>query len=399
MTNKREHILNDFAVTLSQSDYDKEHVFQSLSEFCSELVVAEEKHEGGGKHFHCYIKTLEPFRLSDLRDYLIESICIITEQRLPERSGSGAEATRGDSRENTGEVTIFSARKESDTPCDSFQINIQTVKNKKSWLTYITKDDQFVRYQNISSSNFHRNYQIRKYIREHETYNLMDTIFQTNIQYTRIICDMHAAYWSEQIAKGYAEERMCVVPNVETVPWVKDVIQAFEEGKHIYLYGNTGVGKSVLARYLSRHFKPDEVLHMPCGETIYEFSGLTSVIRLVIAEDVGPKYLDIHRQQLLIALDKGILGINVKCKPIAKVRAQAQWIILSNYICGGDLAIRRRLISIEADRDGFQEALRQETVSVSQEVCTADAYETLFASVLSQETSGDAECSEGDSYC
>lgn len=335
----------DYELTLARSSMDKKYIFYALSDITNGLIVSLEYHSDRSVHYHCYLELNEKMLICELRDVIIELLIESLEDDVEE--GGGEVVDPNIPRSQWGAEAA--AERATNLP----SIHLSALRNKRCWITYITKEDEEPLYKNVNVSGFHFNFKMRNYVKNNEIFNPLDTFVLTYVNYTNIIQRAHAYYWSNQALIEYANEELYVVP-LCTVKWVADAMFAFEKLANIFVHGSTGIGKSVLAKFLSRKFKPTDVVYLPCRDSGFEFSSINKDTRLVIAEDVGVKWLEQHRQQLLIGLDKGVLAINVKCSSILQVRIKAQFIILSNFPPVADPALYRRLTVIEALEDGFQ---------------------------------------------
>lgn len=322
--------VKDFECTLSQSSLSKTHVYMALEEFCESLLVAAEKHTQGGTHFHCYMRLHQPDRIVGLR----------------------------------GTVGINLFGDESEASWES--IHLSTLRNSKHWIKYCTKEDTEPMFKNCDPGQFHIAYRCFQYISTHRTFSVNDAFIRQNPSLSRILREMHDEHWSS-IARS-EHDRACLqstfVPDF-TVNWVNNVTSLIDQNKHVYLYGKTGLGKTVLANWLlTKH----NATYLPCGLTAWEFGVLKSGIRLAIASDVAENYMQTHRQTLLRLCDKEPVQVNVKCGSFKQVLYAGSLLIVSNFDPPEDEALARRFVFVNADTNGFQTVKTDvETVRITEE--------------------------------
>jgi len=293
-----------FELTLAQSDLDKEHVFFAVEGYCDSTIVAEERHADGGKHFHCYLGLREASTITELRPIMEKSLWGTS-------NGSS--------------------------------LHLSTIRNKAHWVKYVTKEDVRPLHKGVDSNQFHQAWRIHDYVANNEEFDPMSPLLRQNPALTNIIEKAHAHYWR----KRYESERVNRDLYVDhTVGWVRDALKILADGKHLYLWGLTGAGKTTLMNQLRG------VTHLPCGMTGFEFSSVSSSSAYILAGDAPQGYIKQHRATLLQLCDRGQVSINVKCGPIRQVFFRGQVIIVSNYKweteCDWDLALNRRFHAVYA---------------------------------------------------
>jgi len=231
-------------------------------------------------------------------------------------------------------------------------IHISTLRNPKHWIKYITKEDTEPMYKGVDVGGFHQAWKVWNYVSRHPDFNPMDSFIRQNPSLTKIIHAAHADYWTRKAVKTYNEslKDMPVLPDVK-VAWVRESLDALMEGKNVFIHGRTGIGKTVLARYVSKFF--NEVIHLPCEKTAWEFGGLTTTCDLVIAGDVPCSWFDDHRTSLLRIADRTPLAVNVKAAGYKMIVPRCQLLVISNYEEYLDPALQRRFTTICAKDNGF----------------------------------------------
>lgn len=353
MSRKR---VRDFEITLSQCTLYKDHVFFGLEELCSELLVAQEAHFDGGKHYHVYAKTEKKYKVVELRELV--------------------------------EVNLWG-----EDPPGS--IHISSLKNSRHWIKYCTKEDTEPKFKNVDPNLFHQSFKIYDYVRRNEEFDRLHPFIRQNPCLTNIVEKAHAKYWGQVQNKLWQRADVAYEPD-RTIDWVGRMSLFAENGKHIYLWGGTGVGKSTYVNWLARR-RGSSVCFLPCTTSPFEFSEVASGPRLVIAPDAPAGYLLSHRSMILQLCDNSLVSINVKCAPIKQLVFKGQLIVVSNFAPEGDEALLRRFIVIEANEYAVQQKVQvkeevpeevDETITISSE---SDSEEETWA--LSQISGGSVSCS------
>ncbi len=337
--------VKDFELTLAQCKLDKHHVYYALDELCLGLIVAQEVHhpcptfsEGQVErenHYHCYLQFEIGVTIEEIRPTIASTL-------------GGGEAYEG-------------------------SIHLSSLRNRVHWIKYCTKEDTTPLYRGVDASLFHFAYRMHDYICRNPKFNSLDVFIRQNIQYTNIIRKAHAEYHSDRTRKGLLETRT-VYPDVG-VKWVREALEALYAGKHLLLWGDTGIGKSVTVKYfLEVKYQLQDVAYLPCGDNSFEFSQLDDNTCVAYADDINTDYLVKHRQCVLRLLDGGLCTINPKCDRIRQFTCKAQFIFASNYNCieCTDTAVLRRLCVIHAVGNGFSEtppSRPAEAQTVSTENC------------------------------
>lgn len=304
---------NHFELTLAQSDLDKHHVFFAVEGYCDSTVVAEELHADGGKHFHCYLGLREASTIAELRPVMEKSL-------WGTANGSS--------------------------------LHLSTLRNKAHWVKYITKEDTRPLHKGMDTHLFHQAWRIHDYVANNEEFNPLSPLLRQNPALTNIVERAHAYYWRKQYENRRPETGVYVDRNV---PWVAAVIKGLEDGKHIYLHGYAGCGKTTLINELLTH----GVTHLPCGLTSFEFSSVSSSSAYILAGDAPEGYLKAHRATILQLCDRGQVSINVKCGPIRQTYFRGQVVIVTNYPPKNeiewDLALHRRFVQVCANGNAVRE--------------------------------------------
>lgn len=320
-----------FELTLARSSLCKTHVYLAMEEFCESLCVSQEQHSEEGdvfvqrsQHFHCYLQLYQPSRIVDLRGVVGLNLF-------------------GDE-EQTWE-----------------SIHLSTLRNSKHWIKYITKEDPFPMFKNMDSGMFHQSYKIHKYIRENEEFDNMHPFCRQNPSLINILRKTHADYWTKKTLSQHAK---AVIQRPTRpayhVDWVLRTTAALALRKHVYLWGDTGTGKTCL---LTHYALTARAVWLPCETNGWEFGALDNYSTLVIAGDAPENYLSVHRSTILRLCDRDPVSVNVKCGAYKSVIFNGSLVIASNYPPPNDPALLRRFEVIYTDCDGFYKE-KDEAISV-----------------------------------
>lgn len=337
MSRKR---VRDFECTLSQSTLNKDHVYYALEALCSKLLVAEEAHFDGGRHFHIYIRMDKSARCN-----IIELRSLIESNLYPGEDSSES-------------------------------IHISSVRNAKHWIKYCTKEDTDPKFKNVDVGLFHQSWKIWDYVRSNERFDMLHPFVRSNPSLCNILSRQHAQYWSDRRHKEFCNKQVEIIPDNE-VEWVRRGDNDFQAHKHIYLWGSTGVGKSTWIGARCRAVAG--VVYVPCGMTPFEFSDVDFDTKYVIANDAPSGYLRQHRSTLLQLCDNAMVSINAKLRPLKQVLYSGVVVVVSNFEPDADEALLRRFSVIEADRYAVQKIVCPKTE------IPEDVQETICISSTSDE--------------
>lgn len=313
--------VDKYELTLARSSLTKAHVYFAMEEFCESLCVSEELHSeemGSGvlraKHFHCYLQLYTPARIVELRGLVGVNLY-------------GDEMETWDS------------------------IHLSTLRNSKHWIKYITKEDTHPMYKNLDTGLFHQAYKIHKFIRDNEEFDTLHPFCRQNPSLINILRKTHCEYWSKRtLTKHSLAVTHRPVQPAYHVGWVQAVQQALSAQQHVYLWGATGVGKSVL---LTHYALTARACWLPCGASGWEFGDIDNYTTLAIAGDAGADYFDSHRSVILRLCDRDPVSLNVKCGSFKSVIFRGSFVIISNFGPPSDPAFLRRFKIILAEEDGF----------------------------------------------
>lgn len=305
----------NFGLTLPQCDLSDYHIYFSLTDLCDEILVTRERHNkcerlfgvDNSIHYHIFMKTTSPWFIKELRDTIIVNLD-------PETYKGG--------------------------------LDIQTLKNHKHWIKYITKEDTDPLWRGVDTSLFHQAYKIHKYTTEEKENR---TLLRQIPNYYKYLQEERARQQLTMKTEKFVKNR--TEPEIEITDWVSNVSRWWNDSSKpgLYLWGETGTGKSsVINHLLYRDDSWKTSVRLPCGNTGFEFSGLQLDTTTLHADDADSAYLTNHRQALLQILDRGLFTYNKKCGPITTTTFTGKVIICSNFPFNGDEALQRRFTIIQA---------------------------------------------------
>lgn len=322
MERRSQRPANIFELTLSRSSLNKEHVFYSLEGISKELIVSQEEHDDGrGHHFHVYCKTAKKLFVHEFTEAVIEAIF--------------GEDQMGES------------------------VHTSTLKSKRSWVKYITKEDTTPMHKGVDTGDFHTSWKIHRFIERNRDWNPLHHFVRQNPGMHNIVKTMHTHYWNKNAEKVYRNEYRRISPDY-SVEWVSTLWDLTYQ-KNIYLWGPTGTGKTVCVEQFTRYMK---TTRLSCGNSQWEFGEIQDNTTMVIAGDAPADYMLTHREMLLQLADRRMVVINQKCGPIKTLRFVGTIIIVSNYspadIFSQHPELKRRFNEVHASEKGWTESQRPE---------------------------------------
>lgn len=316
---KYERSSSKFFVTFPQTDIDKQFVYEMFKDDCEAMVVSQEQHHDGNNHLHMYIVTKEKTRLSPLREYIVRSISVLSD--------------------------------------DDLAIDIQCVRDERRVLTYVTKDDDDPVVYNVDTGRLHYSYQLASYIKTHRTFNAFDPFIRKHHTMINCIRTSHSDYWSK-VELNLPSPFDSRVVNWD-IGWVKKVLSCVERRHNFVLHGYSGTGKTtVVLQAVHKYFNKADICHLPCGDSSFEFSNVQSSTKCIIAGEAGEQYLITHRANILRIADGSPFTVNPKYERLRTIAFTGLFVIVSNY----DLLqesrapeFKRRFTSIQACRKAVEE--------------------------------------------
>jgi Cdc6-like AAA superfamily ATPase len=228
-------------------------------------------------------------------------------------------------------------------------IDIQSVRDKLKVIKYITKSDEEPLLHNVSVSIRHFSFRLLDFIRRNRIFHGHSDFVRQHINYINVIERAHASYWNDY-ELNHSVVRVYDVPS--HIDWVDRVKSCIKEGRHFFLYGTTGYGKSTVVRQCLREvFDSSLICYLPCGLSCFEFSNVYGYTKAVVAGDVSFGYLKEHRSIYLQLADESTITINPKYDRLRSFVYTGIVIIISNYnvfSVEADSALERRFEVIQA---------------------------------------------------
>lgn len=315
MSRKR---VNKFELTLAHSEEtDQKYVFYALDNITKRLLVVTEKHSDGSPHIHAFVDVEEKHTIKTFREIIVPII--------------GVESPYKGS------------------------IHLSAVRNEKSWIKYITKEAVVVESKGIDESLYHFSWKMVNYIQTNRSFSYCAGFIRQHPNYARIIHSAHTEYWGSRAFDEFGSACRAVEPDV-TVEWVTEASGVLNNGGHVLIFGESGVGKSVFVDdFLIKNDLLRYTCKLPCSLRDFEFSEINSQHKIVHCDDICEEYIRKHRQVLLQLLDRKIITIDPKCKELKTLYFTGTLIFCSNYLPLLDSALARRIHVIHASKKGFQE--------------------------------------------
>lgn len=292
-----------FAVTLGHVDWTKKVIGEWLQVdgYANRICVGAEPYhppldcETGeaavgdvGYHHHIFIETREKWLLCEIRDHFM----------------------------------VFTGGEE-------FSINIQTCKSPKSWLIYISKEDNCPFMYNIRVSElslFARAWHhARTRYRYPQPVNRVDDFIVScgqNARFAIGICEEHVNY----LRKKRADDRALYIPN-NICELTNDLLVALENSSHMYIYGEPGLGKTELVDWFLRGKN-----YWKAGEpSNFLFGTLPDSVDYIWFEDFMMEKYKPYLATLLSMMDHKEVTVSRKGIDDCTKIIQAKFIFCSNY--------------------------------------------------------------------
>lgn len=291
---------HEFCLTINGIECDKVVIGEWFlrDNLCSDVCVSEEAYHDSldpvtgepsdvesGKHQHCYLKTVEPMKLVDLREYVL-------------------------------------------TLTDDIGFDLQPCKSRKSWLIYITKEDCHPFMKNVRISELSLYARAQHHIKtKYRAPRPVDTAdhFMVAAGNFRNVCinmaDNHIAVLREKVQN----DRITMEPNMQC--WLtRAIFKALVNREHVYIYGLPGLGKTELIdRYVQR-FK----CWRAGAVDRFMFGTLQENHEVVLFEDFKPFESEKMLPTILSIMDKKPVAVSEKFKNDSIRMFNAQCIFVSN---------------------------------------------------------------------
>ena len=225
-----------FAVTVPYTKMPKQYIFDLIEDYCDILVVSEEKHHNGDMHHHLFLQLKEKISRTQMRT-VIESVYGLPTTTVPPNYDS------------------------TDTQPSDDSFYIATVRNKKHYLTYISKEDPnpaFKGWRIDEKLSFY--FKCLSWAKHSKEYDVTDPFILNHPQYYKLLKEVflkckHKESRGKKLPK-FRPLYDCVGKNPtwqdKFIMWWNDwVVKGFKHKKaQLYLWGPSNVGKTTFINNL-----------------------------------------------------------------------------------------------------------------------------------------------------
>ena len=279
-----------YAVTLPQCKSTYSHLEATIVSLdIDSYVIARELHEDGNYHFHCAIKLGKNYDLVHIRQFCTNV--------LPEGAA----------------------------------IDVQACKKSRDWLRYCTKEDKHAIVVNIKEENINAYWKIWSCVFKSPDLTLDHPYIMRNVRYTNVFKTLHAEHWGRVEVTQYLEKKSRFVVD-ESQQIVAKLTSAYDAGHNLYIYGPTGIGKSVFAKSLIVGSSPDHLLQLSTDDRDnFLFGGISGTTRLVYHPDCSDSFAALHRSSILVLGDKGLFRVNPKFQVQLTLQDSYYWLVIMPY--------------------------------------------------------------------
>lgn len=326
-----------FSVTVPYTTISKQEAFDNLEYLCSKIVVCEEKHYNQENHHHLFLHLKKKALAKKVQFFVcmaydIERNCLMTKNR-------NSLTSRG-------------------------QLYIDSVRNQKSYLTYITKYDVKPLYKGfIDTQHFSFGVRASEWAENVESFQENDGFVVGHATHYKYLERLHAASKKQheehvnlepynetdaQHIKGY--------PDIQNIPWAQTVkewlnkwITNGRQGKksQLYVYGDSGMGKTRYINHLinsclkyqnnnpnSADYSEDKYEHQIYKPTKHDFKFAwdtfdKDVHKVIMIDEFDHAAFDIDI--LKNALSGESFKANVKGQPGKFIKPDVPFVIMSNH--------------------------------------------------------------------
>lgn len=243
-------LASDFLVTVSHTHVPKDHVFNSLEDFCDSLLVSEELHHfDGSKHHHIYMHTKVKYHIDDIIGFAQETYHTDPDLTLP----------------SADEFKVYTAR----SVCKI--------------LKYITKEDQKPLFKALNEKEFSFNYGAIAWAENTPNFDYADPFVLGHPQYYRLLEHVHSSVKTKAFANRSFKFRLYPTAlslansitqmspasqidvssqvacfedlnewQLKVVGWWNDFVinGPYHKRKQLYLFGDPNTGKTTFIRNL-----------------------------------------------------------------------------------------------------------------------------------------------------
>ena len=237
-----------FAITITYVHVTKLHVYYSLEELCFRLLVAEEKHFNlQDVHHHIYMRTKEKYTINEVYEII---------NRVYDKNHT----TCGDIMSNERDKYDDDDNNLGE-PIDG--VLVQTVRNERTYLKYITKSDIEPMIKSIDHNLLSFSYTTRLWAQNTSKFDYADAYVLNNPQYYKLLEKVHSSVQnSKKIVRQLRlmpyykplDQHQCNTWQEEVINWWNDwIVNGFRHKKpQLFLWGGSNTGKTTFVRQLIR---------------------------------------------------------------------------------------------------------------------------------------------------
>lgn len=230
-------------------------------------------------------------------------------------------------------------------------INIQSTKNVRNWLTYLSKEDKHVYYENIPLSSLHFNYKCYWWAVKAKTFDLTDDFVVDNKQYYKFL---EGYFYS---VKRLLLSSTASLRNIELVynGWFTTVAQWWNlkigsskhKEKQLYLWGASNCGKSSCIETIIGRENLAFVFE-PCVGA-FPFHSWHNEVKVVLFEEFYMSKWESHKGLLKRLLEGKSFTIDRKFMTPQTITFTGPVIMVSNELPHFEDAFLNRLNIVLAD--------------------------------------------------
>lgn len=319
---KRSH---EFALTLNDVDWEKSHTGWWFSQDSNilDICVAEEPYhppldcdsgtvvdDEPGRHQHIYLRFEDGMRLEEVRTLVL-------------------------------------------TLVDDKGFDLQVCKSRRNWLIYITKEDGHPYLKNVKVSELslfaRSNHHIKTTYRVPKPINKADAFMLSCGNFRNSVIDM-ANVHLDALRRDIQSRRQTLQPNMGC-GWSRKIVKCLSESdKHLYIYGEPGVGKTELVDRFTQIYQP-----WRCGfPDKWVFGTLKENDEFALFEDFDTQKVESVLPQLLSIMDKKPVAISQKYVDDATKLFKCRCIFISNYQLPMHHPMYRRCDYVQVDHKMFE---------------------------------------------
>lgn len=231
-----------FAITVTYVQVSKLHVYYSLEDLCFRLLIAEEKHYNQHLHHHIYMRTKEKLTIVDVYD-IINRVYDRNQQVVDHLHDQIANCV------------------ENSEPIDG--VLVQTVRNERTYLKYITKSDKDPMFKSIDQNMLSFFYTTLVWAQNTSKFDYADAYVLNNPQYYKLLEKVHSSVQNSKKIRRKMRLMPYYMPldqnqsntwQEEVINWWNDwIVNGYRHKKpQLFLWGGSNTGKTTFVRHLIR---------------------------------------------------------------------------------------------------------------------------------------------------